>query len=117
MIVLSVSLIRPGRTVKAKNPDAVAGLPDFHARIEYSHQGYVVIGTFTDFPADIRDIRPLYSLDGKTWKVCGNNWDLHWLGNKEALTKLQNQTPEKLSGREIRPFLSEIASHHGKWGS
>lgn len=105
MIVLSVSLIRPGRTVKAKNPDAVAGLPDFHARIEYSHQGYVVIGTFTDFPADIRDIRPLYSLDGKTWKVCGNNWDLHWLGNKEALTKLQNQTCLYSSNEPLKSYL------------
>ncbi len=65
LIVLSASLILPDRTVKAKNPDAAAGLPDFHAHIEYSYEGYVVKGTFTDFPADIRDIRPLYSLDGK----------------------------------------------------
>ena len=64
LIVLSASLILPGRTVKAKNPDDATGLPDFHAHIEYSHQGYVVIGTFTDFPDDIRDISPLYSLDG-----------------------------------------------------
>ena len=111
LIVLSASLILPGRTVKAKNPDDATGLPDFHAHIEYSHQGYVVIGTFTDFPDDIRDISPLYSLDGKTWKVCGNNWDLHWLGDKEALIKLQNQTCLYSSNEPLKSYLEGESDH------
>ncbi len=105
LIFLSASLILPGRTVKAKNPDAAGELPDFHAHIEYSHQGYVVKGTFSDFPADIRDIKPLYSLDGKTWKICGNNWDLHWLGDKEALEKLQNQICLYSNNEPLKSYL------------
>lgn len=107
LIVLTASLILPVGTVKAKNPDAADKLPDFHAHIEYSHQGYVVKGTFSDFPADIRDIRPLYSTDGKTWESSDNNWDLHWLGDEEALEKLRNQICLYSNNEPLKSYLEE----------
>lgn len=67
--------------------------PPFSASIQLDPQGYSVIGTFTDFPADISIVQPIYSLDGENYQVCGEEWDLHWLGeeNEEAKKKLQNQ--------------------------
>lgn len=71
--------------------------PAFHAHIEYSFQGYVAKGSFTEIPSDISLIQPMYSLDGETYQDCGEPWDLYWMDflNEEdaegALQKLQNQ--------------------------
>lgn len=107
LLVLCAGPILPGRIVNAKSPDAEAAgeLPDFHACIEYTHQGYIVKGTFTEFPTGISHIEPLYSLDGKTWKSCGNDWNLQWLGDKEALTKLQNQTCLYSNNEPLKSYL------------
>lgn len=40
--------------------------PMFHAQIEYNFQGYVVMGTFTEFTPDVCLVQPVYSLDGET---------------------------------------------------
>ena len=68
--------------------------PVFDAHIEYSPQGYVVKGTFTEFLPGTSLVRPLYSLDGEGWQFCQITWDLQWLGSEDAddLKQLQNQT-------------------------
>lgn len=67
--------------------------PPFSASVQLIPQGYCVIGTFTDFPADISIVQPIYSLDGENYQACDEEWDLHWLEeeNEEAKKKLQNQ--------------------------
>lgn len=67
--------------------------PTFTAHIEYSPQGYVVVGTFTDFLPGTCLVRPMYSSDEETWHACQTTWDLHWLGSEapDDLKALQNQ--------------------------
>lgn len=69
--------------------------PSFSAVVEYSSMGYVVKGSFTEFPPDITQVFPLYSLDGETWQECIEElaWDLHSLDTEDSgeLAKLQNQ--------------------------
>lgn len=82
-------------TVQSEEPDIPSPdeAPAFSARIEYSWMGYVVKGTFTEFPADISQIRTLYSLDSEIWQECGEEWDLCLLGTTDPaeLAKLQTQ--------------------------
>lgn len=72
---------------------APAEAPTFTAHIEYSPQGYVVVGTFTDFLPSTRLVQPMYSSDEETWHACRTTWDLHWLGSEapDDLKALQNQ--------------------------
>lgn len=79
--------------------------PMFSAHIEYSPQGYVAIGTFTEFLSDTSLIQPLYSLDGETWHVCQTTWSLQWLDSESTENRkyLENQkclfdTHEPLAG-------------------
>ncbi len=67
--------------------------PAFSAKIEYSFQGYLLKGTFTEFPPDTVCVQPLSSLDNQTWQVSGEEWDLRRLGTKDSdeLKMLQNQ--------------------------
>lgn len=58
--------------------DTEVPAPMFSAYIEYSPQGYVVMGTFTEFSSDISLIRPLYSLNGESWHISNVEWDLNW---------------------------------------
>lgn len=83
------------------------GAPMFDARIEYDFQGYVVKGTFTEFPPDISLIQPMYSLDGLTWQTCGEPWDLYWLGDESegALAKLQNQICLYAGNEPLKSYL------------
>lgn len=48
----------------------------FSAHIEYSPEGYIVKGTFEEFPPDLNQVLLLYSLDGKNWQVCDESWTL-----------------------------------------
>lgn len=67
--------------------------PAFSARIEYSFQGYLLKGTFTEFPPDTACIQPMSSLDGENWQINGEEWDLGLLGTEDdgELKMLQNQ--------------------------
>lgn len=67
--------------------------PAFSARIEYSFQGYLLKGTFTEFPTDTACIQPMSSLDGENWQINGEEWDLRLLGTEDdnELKMLQNQ--------------------------
>lgn len=81
--------------------------PPFSASVQLIPQGYSVIGTFTDFPADISIVQPIYSLDGENYQVCDVEWDLHWLGeeNEEAQKKLQNQRCVRGNIEPLKSYL------------
>ena len=100
----------PALTAKAVEegslfPDEV---PMFNASIEYSFEGYVVKGTFTEFTSDIIHIQPLYSLDGEIWQACGTEWDLRRLGTEDPneLAKLQNQICLYDSFEPLKSYLA-----------
>lgn len=82
--------------------------PAFSARIEYSFEGYVVKGTFTEFPPDIIHVLPMYSLDGETWQECSDEWDLQYLDTEdpEILAKLQNQICLYASFEPLNSYLA-----------
>lgn len=67
--------------------------PIFSASIQYSWEGYVVKGTFTEFSDDITHIKTLYSTDGETYQECVEEWNLSTLGTKDPdeLATLQTQ--------------------------
>lgn len=81
-LILSIPLYHAS-DIKAETAD----IPSFHAYIEYSFQGYLVKGTFTEFTPDITNIRPLCSLDGKTYHSCGVEWEL----DSKKTAHLENQ--------------------------
>lgn len=97
-------------TVKAGDPSEEA--PTFCANIEYSPQGYIVKGTFTEFPSDIIHAEPLYSLDGETWQTCGEewnitNWSVPWTDmNETELEKFQNQTCFHSASEPLKSYLA-----------
>ena len=72
---------------------APAQSPLFGAHIEFCPQGYVAMGTFTEFLPGTVLVRPMYSLDGECWQNCQTTWNLQWLGSETAAeqTALQNQ--------------------------
>lgn len=86
---------KPENPEETAEPDTpVSGeAPMFSASLQSTFQGYVVKGCFTEFPPDISRVRPIYSLDGETWRECGTEWDLQRLDeeNPSELKKLQNQ--------------------------
>lgn len=49
---------------------------EFRADVEYTSQGYLVMGTFTEFPPDIIQIQPLSSQNNKSYQECDITWDL-----------------------------------------
>lgn len=82
--------------------------PMFTAGIKYSPQGYVVMGTFTEFLPDTSFVQPIYSLDGETYQPCGINWDLYLLHSEYAdkQAKLQNQICLYDSNEPLKSFLA-----------
>ena len=64
--------------------------PAFSARVEYSPQGYVVKGTFTEFTSDMVLVQPMYSLDGESYLPCGECWDLP-MHDPEAESASENE--------------------------
>ena len=82
--------------------------PKFDANIEYTFQGFIVRGTFTEFSSDISYVQPLYSLDGETYQTCGINWDLYWLdGDENALAKLYHQICLYSNQEPLKSYLAE----------
>lgn len=95
-------------TVKAEESNAT---PMFNARIENSFEGYRVIGTFTEFSSDIILVQTLCSLDRVNYAVCGENWDLHWLGDESegARKKLQNQICLYSNQEPLKSYLAKTS--------
>lgn len=87
--------------------------PMFHAQIEYNFQGYVVMGTFTEFTPDVCLVQPVYSLDGETYQTCGVEWDLHYLNNEDAsaISKLQTQICLYPSNEPMKSYLAEALDY------
>lgn len=102
-------------TVQSEEPDIPSPdeAPAFSARIEYSWMGYVVKGTFTEFPADVSQIRTLYSLNGEIWQECGEEWDLCLLGttNPAELAKLQTQICLYDNFEPLKSYLANTLDH------
>lgn len=104
----------PVLTVKAEGFPAGTGVcafteaPAFDANIEYTSQGFLVRGEFTEFSSDISQIQPLCSLDGETYEACGVNWDLPWPDDDEnALKKLQRQVCLYSNQEPLKSYLGE----------
>lgn len=102
-LVLSAAFYRtPG--INAKTSDN----PAFYAYIEYSPQGYIARGAFTEFTPDITHIQPLYSLDGKKYHTCGVEWNLQWLGSEDSaeIAYMSNQTCLYQSQEPLKNYLN-----------
>lgn len=91
------------------NAEELPEAPSFHACIEYSPQGYVVKGSFTEIPPDVSMIQPLYSLDGETYQACGAQWNLQWPGidDTTAQEKRQNQTCLYSNQEPLKSYLDK----------
>lgn len=65
--------IQSNETAIQEMAEAVEEIGDlaFSANVEYSFEGYHVMGTFTEFPTDIIHIQLLCSQDNKTYHECG----------------------------------------------
>lgn len=112
--IVLIAFIFPLLTVKAdtlpQEPESSSPCeaPMFDARIEYTFQGFIVRGTFMEFPSDISLVQPLYSLDGEIYEICGVNWDLNWLGGDEnALKKLHHQICLYSNQEPLKSYLEE----------
>lgn len=94
----------------AKEPDVPAfdEEPAFDANIEYSFQGYVVKGTLSEFPPNAILIQTLYSLDGETYQVCEEPWDLHLLSTEDTgePAKLQRQVCLYAGNEPLKSYLA-----------
>lgn len=87
--------------------------PEFRANIEWSPQGYIVKGTFTEFPPDISRAETLYSLDAETYQDSGEEWDITnwscgpWTDWDEAdLEKFHNQTCLHSNTEPLKSYLA-----------
>lgn len=65
--------------------DAEVPAPIFEAYIEYSPQGYVVMGIFTAISPDTSEIQPWYSTDGESWHKSESAWNLNYGGEEEGV--------------------------------
>lgn len=96
--------------VFAKEPDTTAldEAPAFDANIEYSFQGYVVKGTLSEFPPNAILVETLYSLDGETYQVCEEPWDLHLLSTEDSgePAKLQRQVCLYAGSEPLKNYLA-----------
>lgn len=97
----------------AKAEELPAEAPMFSARIEYSSQGYIVKGTFTEFPPDIYSAQVLCSLDGGTYQISGEEWHItNWSDgpwtdwDEDSLGKFQNQTCLHSNTEPLKSYLA-----------
>lgn len=100
-------------TVSAVRAESLPGeAPTFSANIEWSPQGYIVKGRFTEFPPDISRAETLYSLDDETYQASGEewnitNWSVPWTDMDEAeLKKFQNQTCLHSNSEPLKSYLA-----------
>lgn len=98
-------------TAKADGPPEEA--PMFCAVIEWSPQGYIVKGTFTEFPPDISRAETLYSLDGEVYQTSGIEWNItNWSDgswtdwDEDNLKKFQNQTCLYSNTEPLKSYLA-----------
>lgn len=96
-----------------KADDSPTEAPVFSACIEYSSQGYIVKGTFTEFPPDISSAEVLYSLDQETYQASGEEWNItNWSDgpwtdwDEDALKNFQNQTCLHSNTEPLKSYLS-----------
>lgn len=80
-------------------PEDMDRMLPFSASVEFSPQGYVVVGTLAELPSDICSIQPLASTDGESWQVCPRNWNL---------LRWDSQDPEVLEKLRTQPCLNDI---------
>lgn len=97
----------------SKADDLTVEAPVFSARIEYSSQGYIVKGTFTEFPPDISRAETLYSLDGGIYQSSGEEWNITkwsdgpWTDwDEDMLEKFQNQTCLHSNTEPLKSYLA-----------
>lgn len=57
------------------NPD-FAGTLAFHPELKVSFQNYMIEALLTDSKLDDSLVHPLYSLDGETYRDCGDAWEI-----------------------------------------
>lgn len=88
-------------------------MPVFTAWIEWSPQGWIVKGAFKDFAADTIFVRTMCSTDGETFRECGQEWNLQWLGseNEAELKALQNQRCLFDSEEPLKSYLAKELDH------
>lgn len=108
---MMICLLFTPPTVKAN--DLPEEAPIFHANVEWSPQGYIVKGTFTEFPSDIYSAETLYSLDGETYLASGQEWNITkwsdgpWTDwDEENLEKFQNQTCLYSNEEPMKSYLA-----------
>lgn len=87
--------------------------PMFYANIEYSPEGYIVNGTFTEFPPDISRAETLYSLDGEIYLASGEEWNITkwsdgpWTDwSEDRLESFQNQTCLHSNSEPLKSYLA-----------
>ena len=106
-VLAALFLLANSLNILTAKAEELQEAPAFHAYIEYSSQGYVAKGSFTQIPPDISLIQPLYSLNGETYQACGEPWDLHLPGmdDADAQAKLQNQICLYPSQEPLKSYL------------
>lgn len=84
-------------------------IPMFEACLEHSPQGWIVKGVLKDIAADTILVQPMCSTDGKTYRECGQEWNLQWLGSEDEgeLAKLQNQRCLFESEEPFKSYLTK----------
>lgn len=93
----------------AETPQTPTEPPAFAAHVEWTGvNGYVVTGTFTEFTSDIKNIQPMYSLDGQSYLPCEYmDWDLQYdPEDASELQKLQNQICLYAGMEPLKSYLS-----------
>lgn len=83
--------------------------PMFEAYLEYSPQGWSVKGVLKDFADDIVLVQPMCSTDGETYRDCGVEWNLQWLGSEDEsnLAALQNQRCLYFSDEPLKSYIAK----------
>lgn len=84
-------------------------VPMFEACLEYTPQGWIVKGIYKDFSPDTILVQPMCSTDGESYRECGQEWNLQWLGSEnEAERKaLQNQRCLYDSEEPLKSYLAK----------
>ena len=84
-------------------------VPMFEACLEYTPQGWIVKGIYKDFSPDTILVQPMCSTDGESYRECGQEWNLQWLGseNERERRALQNQRCLYDSEEPLKSYLAK----------